>query len=162
AGNSERALESEGHQGEEHDTEEPRIEDRLESIGLRIAQLAHIADRRFERVGRPCGDEQAAEEQGPAMGVPRCVGRGARPEGREVGVWKLPLRSGTTQTMNIGTITRRPVSFWVLAVESTPRCWIAKTISMMTAPMKNVALSETAGKKGRSKLRSDHDWMAGV
>jgi hypothetical protein len=64
--------------------------------------------------------------------------------------------------MNIGTITRSPISFCVLAVDTTPRCWMAKTISMMKAPMKNATFSETAGKNGKSKLTSDQDCRAGV
>ena len=64
--------------------------------------------------------------------------------------------------MNMGTITRSPISFCVLAVDTTPRCWMAKTISMMTAPMKNATFSETAGKNGKSKLTSDQDCRAGV
>src|SRR5262245_48269404 len=75
---------------------------------------------------------------------------------------KLPFRSGTIPTMNIGTITKSPMTFCVLAVDRIPLCWMAKTMSMMTAPMKNMALIDTAGNNGGLKLNSDHEWTAGM
>ena len=52
-------------------------------------------------------------------------------------------RSGTTPTMNIGTMTRRPIHFCTLAVPRMPRCWIANTASISAAPMKKAAFSES-------------------
>ena len=72
----EHALEGERNEDEQQQAEKTGIEDRLERIGLGILELARVADGRFEAVGRPCGDEHAAEHERPARNVPRSGIRG--------------------------------------------------------------------------------------
>ena len=74
---SEFRLERERDQHEGRDAEQPRVEDGLEGVRLRVAELACVAHRGLERVGRPRGDEQSARDQRPAGHVPGAVERRA-------------------------------------------------------------------------------------
>ena len=76
--------------------------------------------------------------------LPSC---GAEAAARGVSGEKLlrctePLNSGTTPTIVIGMMIARPIHFCTFAVPRMPRCWIAKTISISTAPTKKEALKE--------------------
>ena len=57
-------------------------------------------------------------------------------------------------TISIGMMTRSPMYFCTLAVPRMPRCWIAKVISINTAPIQKVALSE--------KLTGPSVWLNSV
>ena len=142
---AEHALEGERHQDEEQHAQQAGIEDRLEGVGARVLELRGVADGGLEAVGRPRGDEHAAEHQRPAGNVPRAglrrIGAASGTSGEKFAQLIWPVTIGTTPTISIGMMTSRPMYFCTLAVPRMPRCWMAKMISISTAPMKKVALS---------------------
>ena len=72
AGVAEHALEGEGDEEEEQAAQKAGIEDRLEGVGLRVLEFAGVADGRFEAVGRPGRDEQAARGTASSRHCSRC------------------------------------------------------------------------------------------
>ena len=70
---AENALEGEGNGNEENDAQNAGIEDGLKGIRLWVDEFAGVANGRFKAISRPSRDIKTAQEQRPAVNVPRAV-----------------------------------------------------------------------------------------
>ena len=64
------ALEDDGDEGVGGDAEQTGVDDGPPHVLARVLELAHVADGRFEGVGRPGRDEKTAEKEQPPALVP--------------------------------------------------------------------------------------------
>ena len=87
-----------------------RRENRPEGVGRRVLELARVADRGLEGVGRPGRDEQAAEEQRPACLVQELPGIGPRRRRARSGLSTSPLNNGAIPQIRSGITTRTPTT----------------------------------------------------
>ncbi len=86
----------------------------------------------------PKNSSQPPLSQAPGTTFPLSVASGVK--GRKFWPWTLPAMSGITQTMNSGSSEATVRMVEICAVRRMPRCWMAKTTSMMAAPRMKVAL----------------------
>ena len=138
------ALEGDRHQDEQHQAQQAGIEDGLEGVGRRILELARVADRGLEAVGRPGGDEHAAQHQGPAGDVPGArighIRRGQRHEGREVLGMEVAVEERHHADDEQRDDDDQADDGLHAGRTRMPRCWMAKASSIRIAPMKKVQL----------------------
>ena len=105
-----------------------------------ILELAHVADGGLEGIGGPGGDEQPAHEQEELRPCPKFLGRpgrcwspageGCEVLGPDIALEERDHADDEERQQRADGEQRLRIS----AVRRMPRCWMAKTTSMIAAP----------------------------